>query len=98
MHTDSKRKKHSNGEQIELRTEIEGTNLLAIVGLDGWNYGPANNDCRDFKPLRGYNPAWFHSTRGKQVRFSANQAVRMTIDEFRNWVADVEKAYEELQP
>lgn len=77
----------NNYQQARIKISDVGAQGIIMVGLDGWNY--SKYDKRE--PDR-----WDRSSRGKNVRISANSPMALTINEWRVLNAEVEDAYAKL--
>ncbi len=73
-------------------TTSNGTQGVAIVGLDGWDYDKTEK--RHSQQI--YNGCWTRETKGNQVRLSMNGPAWLTIAEWKQLQNEIESCYADL--
>ena len=73
--------------RVEVKKTFNGVQVVIIVALDGWNYGSEKRD----------NRGWGGTTRGLNVRMSANGAIKATFEQFAEIQAAVAEARAALE-
>lgn len=74
-------------QQARIKISGVGAQGIIMVGLDGWNFSKYDNRSGD---------RIGRTSRGKNVRVSANSPMALTINEWRALNTQVEKAYKDL--
>lgn len=75
--------------QIKFKTN-NGTQGVAVVGLDGWDHDQGEN-------RNNYaNTRWHRSTKGNQVRLSMNGPAWLSVAEWKQLTNEIEDCYANL--
>lgn len=81
------------GRQVKIGIDHEGTQAVVFVALDGW-------DKDKYENREGHKVSWGNGitgqTTGKQIRLSMNSPLKMTYEEWREFVEAVERGYQYL--